>query len=44
MINQKKSIQVRIDSWLLKLLPRDMETKTKSKDQPTNNHKKQQKS
>ena len=40
MINQKKSKQVRMDSWLLKLLSRDMKTKTKNKDQPTNNHKK----
>ena len=41
MINQKESKQVRMDSWLLKLLSRDMKTKTKNKDQPTNNHKKQ---
>ena len=40
MINQKKSKQVRVDSWLLKLLSRGMETKTKNKDQPTKNHKK----
>ena len=40
MINQKKSKQVRMDSWLLKLLSRDMKTKTKNKDQATNNHKK----
>ena len=40
MINQKESKQVRMDSWLLKLLPRNMETKTKNKDQLTNNHKK----
>ena len=40
MINQKQSKQVRMDSWLLKLLSRDMETKTEDKDQPTNNHKK----
>ena len=40
MINQKESKQVRMDSWLLKLLSRDMKTKTKNKDQPTNNHKK----
>ena len=38
MINQKESKQARMDSWLLKLLSRDM--KTKNKDQPTNNHKK----
>ena len=40
MISQKDSKQVSMDSWLLKLLSRDMKTKTKSKDQPTNNHKK----
>ena len=40
MINQKESKQVRMDSWLLKLLSRDMKTKTKNKDQPTKNHKK----
>ena len=40
MINQKESKQVRIDSWLLKLLSRDMKTKTKNKDQPTNKPKK----
>ena len=40
MINQKESKQVRMDSWLLNLLSRDMKTKTKSKDHPTNNHKK----
>ena len=40
MINQKESKQVRMDSCLLKLLSRDMKTKTKNKDQPTNNHKK----
>ena len=39
MINQKESNQVKIDSWLLKLLSRDMKAKTK-KDQPTKNHKK----
>ena len=39
MISQKDSKQVSMDSWLLKLLSRDMKTKTKSKDQPTNNHK-----
>ena len=43
MISQKESKQVSIDCWLLKLLSRDMKTKTKSKDQPKNNHKKQQK-
>ena len=40
MISQKDSKQVNMDSWLLKLLSRDMKTKTKSKYQPTNNHKK----
>ena len=40
MINLKVSKQVGMDSLLLKLLSRDMKTKTKSKDQPTNNHKK----
>ena len=29
MINQKKSKQIRMDFWLLKLLSRDMKTKTK---------------
>ena len=29
--------QVRMDSWLLKLLSRDMKTRT-NKDQPRNNH------
>ena len=29
-----------MDSWFLKLLPRDIGTKTKNKDQPTKNHKK----
>ena len=38
MTNHKESKQVSIDSWLLKLLSRDMKTKTKGKDQPTNNH------
>ena len=28
-----------MDSWVHKLLLRDMTTKTKNKDQPTNNHK-----
>ena len=32
MINQKESKQVRIDSWLLKLLSRYMKTITKMKD------------
>ena len=40
MINQKESKQVRMDSQLVKLLPRDMETKARHKDQPTNNLKK----
>ena len=40
MISQKDSKQVSMDSWLLKLLSRDMKTKTKNKDQQTNNHKK----
>ena len=40
MINQKESKQVKMDSWLLELLSRDMKRKTKNKDQSTNNHKK----
>ena len=40
MINQTESNQVRMDSWLLKRLSRDMKTKTKNKDQATNNRKK----
>ena len=40
MINQKESKQVSMDSWLLKLLSRDMKTETKNKDQSKNNHKK----
>ena len=32
--------QVRMDSWLVKLLSRDMNTKIKNKDQPTKDHKK----
>ena len=40
MISQKDSKQVSMDSWLLKLLSRDMKTKAKNKDQPTNHHKK----
>ena len=39
MISQKESKQVSMNSWLLRLLLRDMKTKTKDKDQPTNNHK-----
>ena len=33
-----------MDSWVHKLLLRDMKTKTKKKDQPTNNHKNNRKS
>ena len=33
MINQKESKQVRMNYWVLKILPRDMKTKTKNKDQ-----------
>ena len=40
MISQKESRQVSMDSWLLKLLSRDMKIKTKNKDQPTKNYKK----
>ena len=40
MINEKDSKQVSMNSWLLKLVSRDMKTKTKIKDQSTNNHKK----
>ena len=40
MINQKESEQFRIDFWLLKLLSTDMKSKTKNKNQATNNHKK----
>ena len=40
MINQKESKQIRMDSWLLKLLSRDMKKKAKNKGQPTKNHKK----
>ena len=43
MISQKDSKQVSMDSWLLRLLSRDMKTKAKNKDQPTNNYKKKQK-
>ena len=39
MTNQKESKQVRTGSRLLKLLSRDIQTKTKTKDQLTNNHK-----
>ena len=31
MISPKESKQVRMDSWLLKLLPRNMKTETKNK-------------
>ena len=37
MINQKESEKVRMGSWLLKLLSRDMKTKTENKNQQTNN-------
>ena len=40
MISQKEIKQVRMDSWLLKLLSTDLKIKTKNKDQPTNSHKK----
>ena len=40
MISQKGSKQVSMDSWLLKLLSRDMKKTKKNKDQPTNNYKK----
>ena len=40
MMSHKERKQVSMDSWFLKLLSRDMKTKTKNKDQPTNNHKK----
>ena len=40
MISQNDSKQVSIDCWLLKLLSREIKTKTKNKDQTTNNHKK----
>ena len=36
MINQKESKQVRMGSWLLKLLSRDMKTKTKTMINKTN--------
>ena len=39
MISQKENKKVTMDLWLLKLLSRDMKTKTIIKDQPTNNHK-----
>ena len=40
MTNQKESKQVRMGSWLRKLLSRGMQPKTKNKAQPTKNHKK----
>ena len=40
MINYKESKQVGMGSWLLKLLSRDMKTKTKDKDKPIKNYKK----
>ena len=39
MIIQNESKQSKMDSWVQKVLLRDMKTKTKNKDQPTNNHK-----
>ena len=39
MINQKESKEFRIDFLLLQPLSRVIKTKTKNKDQPTNNHK-----
>ena len=39
MIIQNESKQAKIDSWVHKLLLRDMKTKTKNKNRPTNNHK-----
>ena len=39
MISRKDSKQVSMDAWLLQLISRDMKTKTKHKDQQTNNHK-----
>ena len=38
MIYQKESKKVRMGSWLLKLLSKDMKTKAKNKNQPTNSH------
>ena len=41
MMNWQETKQVTMDSWLLKLLSRNMKTKTTRKeDQPTKNHKK----
>ena len=39
MINQKESIQVGTDSWLLRPLSQDMKTKAKDIHQPKSNHK-----
>ena len=39
MINLKESKKIRIGFWLPHLLPRDMKTKTKNKNQPTSSHK-----
>ena len=44
MINQEESKKVRIGFWLLKILSRDMKTRTKNKDQLTNSYEKLQKS
>ena len=38
MISQKESNKVRMGTWFLKLLSKDMKRKTKNKDQPTHNH------
>ena len=40
MIGQKESNKVRMCSWFLKLLSRDIKTKTRNKNQPTKNYKK----
>ena len=40
MINQGENKKVRMCFWLLKLLPKDIRTKTKNKCQQTNNDKK----
>ena len=39
MTNQEESKTLKINSWLIKLLSRDMKTNTKNKDQPTNKYK-----
>ena len=36
---QKEGEKVKMSSWLLKLLSRDMKTKTKDKNEPTSNQK-----